>query len=170
MLILLLSFSICSAKNLQYIVDSTDHESMIYLDVDSVRMAELYTPHYGIVFRVVTMESFYDRQLFLYTLTQNGSFKQYETLSSGGWSYTVNIYELSVADNTMRLINEEYCNANDDLILSYREPNPSYRPIKDHTIISRIAVAASRYFVDNSDYIKTLPYYDFESDSYKELQ
>lgn len=170
MLILLLSFSICSARNLQYIIDSTDHESKLYLDTDSVRMAEIGTTHYGIVFRVFNMESFYDRQLFLYTLTQNGSFKQYETLSSHGWSYTVEIFEYSVSDSTMRHVSEEYYNANDDLILSKRADDYRYKPIKDHTIIQRIAIAACKYFVSNADYLKTLPYYDFESDSYKELQ
>jgi len=167
MLALCLSFSLCSARNLQYIMDSTDHESELYLDTDSVRLAEIGTPHYGIVFRVFEMESFYDRQLFLYELTQNGSFKQFDTLNSHGWSYTVEIYEYSVPDMAMRHVCEEYYNANDDLILSKKSDDFRYRPVKGHSIISKIAVAANQYAIDNFDYIKTLPYYDFESDSYK---
>lgn len=170
MLALCLSFSLCSARNLQYIMDSTDHESKLYLDTDSVRLAEIGTPYRGMVFRVFDMKSFYDRQAFLYMLTQNGSFEQYQLLSSHDWSYIVDIYEISVDDNSIRLICEEFYSANDDLILPMKFGDPRYRPINGHYKYSKISIAASKYFIDNFDYIKTLPYYDFESDSYKELQ
>lgn len=170
MFVLCLSCSICSARNLQYIMDSSDHESALYLDTDSIRMAEIGKPNCGMVFRVFDMKSFYDRQAFLYMLTQNRSFEQYELLAYNDWSYVVDIYEHSNSDGAIRLICEEFYNSNDELIFPMRFGDPQYKLIANNYKYTMIFNAAARYFIDHFDYIKTLPYYDFESDSYKELQ
>ena len=168
-LVLCLSFSLCSARNLQYIMDSTDHESELYLDTDSIRLSEFGTPHYGLVFRIFDMKSFYDRQAFYYMLTQNGSFEQYNLLSSHDWSYIVDIYEISVPDKSIRLICEEFYNSNDDLIFPMRFGDPQYKLIINHDKYSRITRAVGDYYMNHAEYIHSLPYYDFESDSYKEM-
>jgi hypothetical protein len=156
----------CSATSLKYVCDFGDYDSHVYVDVDSIRLAEKNDEsHRGFVFRTFWKPSGVDRMKFLATNMGNGSaiaFQLYEQ----NYAYSVYIYELDLMYR-MRTIAVEFRNQNDDIIKVLNFKDPPYKDTHEHSQDYRIAKTAYTYAREKFQYIKTLPYYDHASQSYK---
>lgn len=157
----------CSATNLKYVCDFGDYDSHVYVDVDSIRLAEKNDEsHRGFVFRTFWKPSGVDRMKFLANNMGNGSsiaFQLYEQ----NYAYSVYIYEIDLKYK-MRTIAVEFRNQNDDIIKVLKFKDPPYRSVKEHSqnyLITKTAYSAAR---ERFKYLMTLPYYDHASQSYKQ--
>lgn len=166
LLAFLLLTGTCSATRLKYICDYGEYDSHIYLDVDSIRLAEKNDKyHRGFVFRTFWKPSGYDRMKYLATNMSKGSSLAYK-LYTHDYSYDVYIYEVDLKYG-MRLITAEFYNHNDALIHVLNFKESPYENTRNHSrdyLIAKSAYAAAR---EKFPYIKSLPYYEHASQSYK---
>lgn len=164
----------CSAKNLEHIVDYVDlnfgdTESSIFLDTDSIRLSELGTgKNSGFVFRVFDMKSREERQKFMHSLISSRATDYFGMLYYGNWAYDVCIYEMAPYRKALRLITIEHYSDTDKLIKSYRVKNAVFEPAKSYSHGRDIYNFVLKYISGKVPYYQTLPWYDYESDSYKD--